>query len=143
MVYSNNRKLVQRSLLGVLGALGIACQPTSSSIPRPSLPFIRSTTSIESLRQAGQVERSMPLAGEVTQQLKILDGWLYQLNDGTGQVWILTQQSPPAVGQNIYVNGVLRYEAIVINGADLGDYYLEEKNHQIQEKPAPSSNNQP
>jgi hypothetical protein len=77
------------------------------------------------------VEQAISLAGSVTQRLGIMNGWLYQLDDGTGQVWILTRQTAPAVGQQVYVDGVLRYEPIPINGADLGDYYLEEKQRQL------------
>lgn len=92
----------------------------------------KSTVTIDSLRQPQRVERSIPLKGSVTQRLAILNGWLYQIDDGTGQVWILTQQEPPAVGKQVYVKGLLRYEAIPINGADVGDYYLEEEQRELQ-----------
>ena len=91
----------------------------------------KATVTIDSLRQPQQVERSVPLTGSVTQRLAILNGWLYQLDDGTGQVWVLTQQTAPAVGEQVYVNGILQYEPIVINGSDLGDYYLEEEQRQL------------
>ena len=110
--------------------LSTACQaPSSSTVPTLSLP--KATVTIDSLRQPQQVERSVPLTGSVTQRLAILNGWLYQLDDGTGQVWVLTQQTAPAVGEQVYVNGILQYEPIVINGSDLGDYYLEEEQRQL------------
>ena len=107
-----------------------ACQaPSSSRVPAVSLP--KATVTIESLRQPQRVERSVTLTGSVTQRLAILNGWLYQLDDGSGQLWVLTQQAAPAVGEQVYVNGVLQYEPIVINGADIGDYYLEESQRQL------------
>lgn len=118
-----------------LMALCVACQaPSGSRIPALSLP--KATVAIESLRQPQRVERSLPLAGAVTQRLAILNGWLYQLDDGTGQVWVRSQQPAPAVGAQVQVDGVLRYEAIIINGADLGDYYLEETERQLAEPPS-------
>lgn len=131
MCFSNCRKISISLGVGLI-ALCVACQsPSGTRIPAVSLP--RSAVTIESLRQPQQVERSLPLAGSVTQRLAILNGWLYQLDDGTGQVWILSQQAAPSIGDHVYVNGILRYEAIVIHGADVGDYYLEETQRQLSE----------
>ncbi len=104
----------------------MACQtPSGSQVPGLSLP--KSTVKIGNLRQPQQVEQSVSLAGLVTQRLAIVNGWLYQIDDSTGKIWVLTQQAAPAVGQQVYVDGTLHYEAIPMNGADVGDYYLEEK----------------
>ena len=111
-----------------------ACQSSSDvGTPGVSLPKVlpKATVTVESLRQPQQVEQLIPLAGSVMQRLAILNGWLYQVDDGTGQVWVLTQQTAPELGQEVYLKGVLRYEAIVINQADLGDYYLEEQERQL------------
>ncbi|MEM1239836.1 MAG: hypothetical protein AAGI45_08355 [Cyanobacteria bacterium P01_H01_bin.26] len=124
-------------LSGGLTAFCLACQPQSHNRV-PTISISSSVSTIESLRQPEQVERSVPLAGSVTQQIPVLNGWLYQLDDSTGQVWVLTQQAAPAVGSRVSVQGVLRYEAIVIGGIDAGDYYLEEQQRQLQPS-APST----
>lgn len=122
--------------LGVgLVACCVACQPPSGSQQLPVLSLTRSAVKIEALRQPQKVERSISLTGSVIQRLAIVNGWLYQIDDGTGQVWVLTENVAPAVGNNVDVDGVLRYEAIIINEADLGDYYLEEKQLQSSESP--------
>ncbi|NEQ52778.1 MAG: hypothetical protein F6K11_22010 [Leptolyngbya sp. SIO3F4] len=110
---------------------GNSCQASSSN-GVPVLPLTWSAVTIESLRQPGKVEKSLPLSGSVIQRLGVLNGALYQLDDGTGQVWVVTHQSAPALGEQIYLEGVVRYEPIVINGVDLGDYYLEEKQRELQ-----------
>ncbi|ESA37548.1 nucleic acid binding ob-fold trna helicase-type [Leptolyngbya sp. Heron Island J] len=116
--------------MGVM-TLGMACQaPSGSQIPTLSLS--KSTVKIDSLRQPQQVEQAVPITGSVTQRLAILNGWLYEIDDGTGQVWILTAEAAPVVGEQVYVNGLLRYETILINDVDLGDYYLEEQERQLQ-----------
>lgn len=116
--------------------LGTSCQaPVSNGTSvngAPVLSFTRSPVEIESLRQPERVERSLPLRGSVVQRLAVVDGWLYQIDDGTGQLWIVTDQAAPAIGEQVYVKGVLLYEPIVINGADLGDYYLEESQRELQ-----------
>ncbi len=103
----------------------------------PVLFRSKSTIKIDALRQPQQVEQSISLAGVVTQRVSLLNSWLYQVDDSTGQIWILTQQVAPKVGQQVYVDGILRYEAIPINGADLGDYYLEAKQYQLQSTDTP------
>ncbi|MEA5462229.1 hypothetical protein [Leptothoe sp. PORK10 BA2] len=107
-------------------ALCVACQSPSDN-HLSVLSLARSTVKIEALRQPHEVERSVSLTGSVIQRLAILNGWLYQIDDGTGQLWIMTENVAPAVGNSVDVDGILRYEAIIINDADLGDYYLEEK----------------
>ena len=118
--------------LGLL-TLCVACQAPSGK-PLSVISLTRSAIKIESVRQPQKVERSVSLTGSVIQRLAIVNGWLYQIDDGTGQVWILTENVAPAVGNYVEVSGVLRYESIPINDADLGDYYLEEKHLQ----PGPS-----
>ena len=114
----------------------MACQaPSGSQVPIISLP--KSTVKIDSLRQPQRVDRTVSITGSVTQRLAILNGSLYQVDDGTGQVWILTEAAAPAVGEQVYVDGLLQYEAILINDVDLGDYYLEEKERQVQPSDAP------
>lgn len=134
-MYFFDRRFSSVAMVMGLMAFCVACQaPSSSRIPVLSLP--RATVAIESLRQPQRVERSLPLAGAVTQRVALLNSWLYQLDDGTGQVWVVSQESAPAVGTQVYVDGVLRYESIVINGADLGDYYLEETRRQLADTDA-------
>ncbi|MEM9808308.1 MAG: hypothetical protein AAF959_23840 [Cyanobacteria bacterium P01_D01_bin.56] len=108
----------------------IACQtPSGSQLPIVSLP--KSVVTIESLRQPRRVKHSVTLMGSVTQRLAILNGWLYEVNDGTGQVWISTQQAAPDIGNQVRIQGVVYYQPVEINGTDLGDYYLKEEQRQL------------
>ncbi|MEO0869930.1 MAG: hypothetical protein AAFY17_16140 [Cyanobacteria bacterium J06642_11] len=121
--------------------LCVACQaPSGQRLPMVSLPKASSIT-IESLRQPQRVERSVTLTGSVTERLTIVNGWLYQVEDGTGQVWVSTQQPAPAIGNQVRIKGVLRYRPIEISGADLGDYYLEEQQRQEEPSAADSPSN--
>ncbi len=117
--------------------VSVACQtPSSSHFPIVSLP--QSVVTIEALKQPQRVEHSVTLRGSVTQRLALLNGWLYEVNDGTGQVWISTQQTPPDIGQKVRMKGILRYQPVEINGFDLGDYYLKEEQRQLDPHQADS-----
>jgi hypothetical protein len=95
--------------------------------PQPlSLPFGHRKSNISTLAQEHRDGQTVYVQGTVQQQAPLLEGTLYQLQDTTGSIWISTQQSPPAPGEAIAIKGTLRYKSILINGIDIGEYYLEE-----------------
>lgn len=105
---------------------------TQTSEPALSarLPAIRlanrSVVNID-LLAADEVDEKVAVAGEIVQRVALLDGWLYEVEDGTGRLWVRTDSSQPEVGQRVTVEGVVRYEAIVVDGIDAGGVYLEEQ----------------
>lgn len=72
------------------------------------------------------VDQAISVKGTVQQSAPLLDRWLYQLSDTSGTLWILSSDSPPAPGEMVRVQGIVRYEQILIGGTDQGEYYLEE-----------------
>lgn len=106
--------------------------PASSNLPSVRLPSIRlsnrSTVTIESLA-ADKADDTVSIEGTVVQRVGILEGSLYQVQDDTGSLWVLSDSAGPEVGQLATVDGVVRYEAIVVGEIDAGDVYLEEKDY--------------
>lgn len=100
------------------------------SVPHLRLPTIRlsnrSVVPIESL-MADSADESVTIQGTVAQRVALLDGWLYQLRDETGSLWIVADGSEPDVGQQVTVEGTVRYEAITVEDIDAGEVYLEEQ----------------
>ena len=106
-------------------------------MPTIRLPSIRlSSRSPESIDTlvAERDEERVAISGTVAQRAGILDGWLYEVQDETGSVWVLTEHSQPNVGEMVTVEGVLHYEPIVVGEIDAGDVYLEEKSYQVTEE---------
>ena len=52
---------------------------------------------------------------------------MYQLDDSTGKVWVLTNQKGWKVGDKVVVKALPQYESIPVAGAEMGELYLEEK----------------
>ncbi|MFE4106426.1 hypothetical protein [Almyronema epifaneia] len=71
-------------------------------------------------------EHPIYLQGKVQQQVPLLDGWVYQLQDETGLIWIVTQTNQPALGDEILIKGQVRQENIRVVNEDLGERYIEE-----------------
>ncbi|MEL6938075.1 MAG: hypothetical protein AAFO84_02670 [Cyanobacteria bacterium J06598_1] len=101
-------------------------------VPTLQMPSIRllapSVVAIDSL-VADRSEDTVAVSGTVSQRVAILDGWLYEVTDDTGRLWILTEQSEPTIGATATVEGILRYEPIVVGEIDAGDVYLEEQHY--------------
>ncbi|NJN03850.1 MAG: hypothetical protein HC816_15995 [Leptolyngbyaceae cyanobacterium RM1_1_2] len=66
------------------------------------------------------------LRGKVQQQVPLLDGWVYQIQDDTGLIWIVTQAEQPTLGDEILVKGQVQQENISIGDEDIGERYIQE-----------------
>ncbi|MEM6449049.1 MAG: hypothetical protein AAF703_01915 [Cyanobacteria bacterium P01_D01_bin.105] len=70
---------------------------------------------------------TVTVSGKVVQRAALLESWLYKIKDDSGDVWIRTGHVAPQVDQSVIVEGVVRYEAIVVDEIDASDIYIEEK----------------
>lgn len=66
------------------------------------------------------------LEGQIDQVLSLGGQDLYQLTDDSGSVWVLTPNPPPSAGAPIRIRATIRYESILVQGQDVGEYYAEE-----------------
>lgn len=107
-------------------------QQAEGALPTVRMPAIFSNRSVEPIEtlMAERAADTVVVTGMVTQRAALLEGWLYQVQDSTGSLWILTDRAQsvagPTVGAQVKVEGVLRYEPIVVGEIDAGDVYLEE-----------------
>ena len=110
--------------------------PSSSEVPSPpvSLPSLRlpgQSTAIDSLG-ADRAEERVSVSGKVTQRVALLDGWLYQIQDNSGSLWVSTNRSEPTVGDRATVSGIVKYEAIAVDEIDASEVYLEEQSYRSE-----------
>ena len=108
------------------------------NMPRPIARLMSRTTPIEKIHtQSPSADHSLYLQGKVQQRIPLLNGWIYQLQDDTGSIWVITQTSAPNVGAEILIRGLAHYESIPVAGEDLGEHYIEEQ-EQIQRQESDS-----
>jgi hypothetical protein len=67
------------------------------------------------------------IQGKIEKHAPLLNKHVYQLNDSTGKILVLTNQKGLKVGSQIVMKGQLRYKSIPLAGQELGEAYLEEK----------------
>lgn len=90
----------------------------------------RSITPIEQaqgIRQPNWFNSTLYLQGSVTQLAPLINGPLYQLQDHTGKIWVLTHGAPVKVGDRLLIQGQVHFEPISITGIEQGEVYIEEQ----------------
>lgn len=123
-------------LLGCSGTPGASNQTATS--PRPLTQALaqlaQSTTSLDGVPRL-PVNTTVQVEGQVRQHTPLLDNWLYQLSDATGDTWVLSSSPPPVIGSMVRLEGVVQYEPVVIGGTDQGEYYLQEVTRSVVKPP--------
>lgn len=87
-------------------------------------------TSIQDVRnhpQRNWLTETVRLQGQVGARAPLLKGQVYELQDRTGKVWVLSPMTNLKTGDSIMIQGRVRYEAIEIAGQNLGEVYIEEQ----------------
>jgi RecJ-like exonuclease len=77
--------------------------------------------------------KEVHIGGEVTHVLEVPGGIIntaaYEVNDGTGQIWVISQIGAPREGDKVEVKGTVKDNALggtLINGTSLGTVIKEE-----------------
>lgn len=83
---------------------------------------------------------SIRLQGRVGHLAPLLKGQVYELQDATGKIWVLSPNRQLKSGQQIVVRGRLRREPIEIAGQNLSEVYIEEQQieQQIEQQLTPT-----
>ena len=66
------------------------------------------------------------LKGNVVKKVPLLNALVYQLEDASGSILVLTQNRLIQLGDELTVKGKVHYQSIPIEGQDLGAIYIEE-----------------
>lgn len=102
--------------LGLLLGLGLTgCQITAT------------VGQVQERPQRNWFTKTVYLRGTVGDQAPLLDATLYELQDRTGKIWVLSRAEPLQPGEQVFIKGTVRYQEIEIAGQNLGDVYIEEE----------------
>jgi hypothetical protein len=67
------------------------------------------------------------LRGQVSDRVPLLDAQVYQLQDATGKIWVLTDQTTPKQGDAVYIKGTVKFESMPLEGQEFGEAYIQEQ----------------
>lgn len=84
-------------------------------------------TKIRDLKPAPDKESTVYLQGKVVKQVPLVEQRVYQLQDSTGKIWVLTNQKDLRLEDKVLIKGNVRYQSIPLGGKDFGEVYVEEQ----------------
>lgn len=91
-----------------------------------NLSFAGTATPIREAQNPQLQNKTVYLRGRVGHQAPILDGVVYELQDGTGSIWVRTTTPVPQPGSEVTVKGVLRFKSIPLVGQERGSVYVDQ-----------------
>ncbi len=113
------------TLLGSIAFLSIAW-----ANPRTRLTLLDRlgvVLKVNEIQQASQLSgASVRLQGKVGDRIPLIGQQIYQLEDETGRVLVVTSSTALRSGDTVRIRGTLRFESIPIAGKEMGGIYIEE-----------------
>lgn len=76
------------------------------------------------------------IQGKVAHRVPLLDLQVYQLQDASGKIWVLTEQKDLQLADKVLIKGNVRYQSIPLVGKDFGEVYVREQ-QQLEHSSAP------
>lgn len=123
---------------GVLGMLligtligGTGCQLSNIPLPFRHAGQIRAIDTVQTQVEVGS---TVYVRGQVGDRIPLVDGQVYELEDNTGRIWVVTSDPSLSTGDELVIQGTLSYQATPEFGADSGERYLWET-MQIERSP--------
>ncbi len=102
------------------------------------VPVAITTDRIQDIQVATRRDMPVQLQGKIGKRVPLLDGIVYELQDGTGTIWVLTQEPLPPSGDTVVIQGKLRQQTIQLNHRTQTSTYVEQEK-QLQHVPQTTS----
>jgi hypothetical protein len=84
-------------------------------------------TPINAIEQNWEKHSKVYVKGTVQQVVPFVDSAAYQLADDSGNIWVFIQKdAPPKLGEQVLIQGQVKYQSIPISGREFGEVYLEQ-----------------
>ncbi len=89
--------------------------------------FSGNVTKISDIRQNSNVADTVYLQGQVANRAPFLANGAYKIQDATGTIWVLTNQTLPNIGDEVLIKGQPLFQSIPISGQEAGEVYIQEQ----------------
>jgi hypothetical protein len=113
----------------VLSGVGLSSCSTSSPLGVGGFKFgaAGNVTKISDIAQNQNAGATVYLQGQIAILAPFLGSGAYKLQDSTGAIWVITNQTLPTVGDEVLIKGQLQFQSIAISGQELGEIYIQEQ----------------
>ena len=100
-------------LLG-LGTIALTSCVLTSCAPTVSTSTIQSQPADQSVQIKGKVITVAPMIKQVA----------YEIQDGAGSIWVMSQKQPPKLDSEISTTGKVKFESIQVEGQEIAERYI-------------------
>lgn len=107
--------------------VGGLCSCGKSGLNANNLKFGANVTPIREIKPQQGNQATVYIQGKVSKQAPLIKQRLYQIDDTTGKIWVVTNQTNLKEGQQVVFKGKVRYKSIPLAGKEFGEVYLEEE----------------
>ncbi|MBW4637362.1 MAG: DNA-binding protein [Gloeocapsa sp. UFS-A4-WI-NPMV-4B04] len=103
-----------------------------------SIDFMYGTniTNISDIKPQQDNNATVYLQGKVAHHVPLLGWQMYQLQDPSGKIWVLTDQKDLQLNDKVLIKGNVHYQSIPLAGKDFGEAYVRQQ-QQLEHTPAP------
>ena len=98
--------------------------------------FGTNVTNIRDIDSKQDNNATVYLQGKVAHRVPLLESQMYQLQDASGRIWVLTEQKNLQLNDEVRIKGNVRYQSIPLAGKDFGEVYVQEQ-QQLEHTLAP------
>lgn len=84
-------------------------------------------TQIQDLKAQQQGGKTLYVQGKVEKRVPLLNRYAYQINDSTGKIWVVTNQTGLRQGAQVVIKGKVRYQSIPLGDKEYGEFYIDEE----------------
>jgi hypothetical protein len=121
--------ILARLGIGLVVLMGLAgCRSPVKILFCPvNLPFTNAASPIAALKTPAKVDCVVRLRGVVGDRVPLIEAQVYQLQDRTDTIWVLTDNTTRQSGAEVYIKGIVRFQSVPINGKETGEFYIEEQ----------------
>ena len=84
-------------------------------------------TQIQDLKPQQDNGTTVYIQGKVEKRVPLLNQYAYQIDDSTGKIWVVTNQTGLGEGDQVVIKGKVRRQSIPLGGKEYGEVYIEEE----------------
>lgn len=118
-----------RETAGPSAATPTTSKSSDATLTQPRRTNAKPIAHVLTAEPTAVVDTTVQIKGRIVQQVPLVDGRLYELQDETGSIWVVADAASEAlvVGNTIQVQGTVAYENIAIAGQEQGELYIQEQ----------------
>lgn len=79
---------------------------------------------ITQIKNETNLTQSVIIQGKIEKSIPLLNSYAYKIKDETGSIWVVTPSQKFEQGEDVTIQGQLKYRDITIEDKDWGEFYV-------------------